>query len=123
MALLVTEIVIGPAHATGMSPSDPASAASLVDPDIRALVRSGRVRVLVLLRVPVESDEARRAAAIGRAQEALLSRLPEAHASVTRRYASIPMLGLEIDASALSAIETMPDIVASVTLDRPVMPQ
>jgi len=123
MALLVTEIVIGPAHAAGMSPGDPASAASLVDPDIRALIRSGRVRVLVLLRVPEESDEARRAAAIGRAQETLLSRLPEAHASVTRRYSSIPMLGLEIDASALSAIETMPDVVASVKLDRPVMPQ
>lgn len=123
MAFLVTEIVIGPAHAAGMSPSDPASTSSLVDPDIRALVRSGRVRVLVLLRVPEDSDEARRAAAIRRAQEALLSRLPEAHASVTRRYASIPMLGLEIDASALSAIETMPEIVAGVKLDRPVMPQ
>jgi hypothetical protein len=123
MALLVAETVIGPAHGAGISPSHPASAPSLVDPDIRVLVRSGRVRVLVLLRMPEESDEARRAAAIGRAQEALLSRLPEAHASVTRRYASIPMLGLEIDASALSAIETMPDIVASVKLDRPVMPQ
>ena len=121
MALLVTEMVTGPAHAAGMSPGDPA--ASLVDPDIRALVRSGRARVLVLLRVPEDSDEARRAAAIGRAQEALLLRLPEAHASVTRRYASIPMLGLEIDASALSAIETMPDIVAGVKLDRALMPQ
>ena len=123
MALLVTEIVIGPAHGAGMSPVPPASAASVVDPDIRVLVRSGRVRVLVLLRMPEERDEARRAAAIGRAQEALLSRLPDAHASVTRRYASIPMIGLEIDASALSAIETMPDIVAGVRLDRPVMPQ
>ena len=123
MALLVTQIVIGPALAAGLSSSDPARAASRIDPDIRTLVRSGRVRVLVLLRVPEESDEARRAAAIGRAQDTLLSRLPEAHASVTRRYASIPMLGLEIDASALSAIETMPDIVASVKLDRPVMPQ
>lgn len=123
MALLVTETVIGPAHGAGMSPSPPASAASLVDPDIRVLARSGRVRVLVLLRVPEESDEARRAADIQRAQQALLSRLPEAHASVTRRYASIPMLGLEIDAGALSAIETMPDIVVSVKLDRLVMPQ
>jgi hypothetical protein len=123
MALVVTDIVIGPVHGAGMPPGDPARAASRVDPNVRALVGSGRVRVLVLLRVPEESDEARRAAAIGRAQEALLSRLPEAHASVTRRYASVPMLGLEIDASALSAIETMPDIVASVTLDRPVMPQ
>lgn len=123
MALLVTEIVIGPAHGAGMSPIDPASAASVVDPEVRALVRSGRVRVLVLLRVPEESDEGRRAAAIGRAQEALLSRLPQDHASVTRRYTSIPMLGLEIDAGVLSALETMPEIVASVKLDRPVMPQ
>lgn len=123
MTLLVTSVVIGPALAVALSSNDPASAASRIDPDIRTLVRSGRVRVLVVLRVAEERDEARRAAAIGRAQDTLLSRLPEAHASVTRRYASIPMLGLEIDASALSAIEAMPDIVASVKLDRPVMPQ
>jgi len=40
-----------------------------------------------------------------------------------RRYASIPMLALEIDAMALHALETMPDVIAAVTLARSLKPQ
>jgi len=62
--------------------------------------------VLVALKVGEPSDE-QRADAIARAQDRVLSLLPEPHASlVRRRYASIPMLALEIDATALRTLET-----------------
>jgi hypothetical protein len=95
----------------------------VIDPEVRALVRSGRARVLVMLHVGEGSDETQRAGAIGRAQDAVLSRLPQSHASVVRRYASIPMLALEIDATALLVLEQMPDIVVAVKSDRTVTPQ
>jgi len=118
MALLVTDIVSGTALGTGMSRADP-----LVDPEVRALVRAGRARVLVMLQIVETGDQAQRADAIGRAQDALLARLPQPHASVVRRYASVPMVALEIDATALRALETMSDLVAAVKLDRAVRPQ
>ena len=118
MALLVTEIVSGTALGAGMSRADP-----LVDPEVRALVRVGRARVLVMLQIVETGDQAQRADAIARAQDALLARLPGPHASVVRRYASVPMVALEIDATALRALETMSDVVAAVKLDRAVRPQ
>jgi len=118
MALLVTEIVSGTALGVGMSRADP-----LVDPEVRALVRAGRARVLVMLQIVETGDQAQRADAIGRAQDVVLSRLPRPHASVVRRYESIPMLALEIDATALRALETMTDVVAGVKLDRAMKPQ
>lgn len=118
MALLVTEIVSGTALGAGMSRADP-----LVDPEVRALVRVGRARVLVMLQIVETGDQAQRADAIGRAQDALLARLPGSHASVVRRYASVPMVALEIDATALRALETMSDVVAAVKLDRAVRAQ
>jgi len=74
-----------------------------------------------MLQVPESGDEGQRADAIGRAQDAVLSRLPHGHASVVRRYTS--MLALEIDEIALRALETMPDVVAAVKLDRSLKPQ
>ena len=117
VALLVTQIM-GVTALAGMPRAD-----AVVDPEIRALVRVGRARVLVTLQVAETSDPAQRADAIGRAQDAVLARLPSTHASVVRRYESIPMLALEIDATALRALETMTDVVAGVTLDRAVKPQ
>ena len=117
VALLVTQIM-GVTALAGMPRAD-----AVVDPEIRALVRVGRARVLVTLQVAETSDPAQRADAIGRAQDAVLARLPSTHASVVRRYESIPMLALEIDATALRALETMTDVVAGVKLDRAVKPQ
>ncbi len=117
-ALLVTEILSGPALAAGTSQAGP-----LIDPEVRALVRAGRARVLVTLQVAETGDQAQRADAIVRAQDAVLARLPQPHASVVRRYASVPLLALEIDATALQALETMTDVVASVKLDRAMKPQ
>jgi len=118
VALLVTQIVSGTALGAGMSGAD-----AMVDPEVRALVRVGRARVLVTLQVAETGDPAQRADAIGRAQDAVLARLPSTHASVVRRYESIPLLALEIDATALRALETMTDLVAGVKLDRAVKPQ
>jgi hypothetical protein len=94
-----------------------------VDPEVRRLVNAGRARVLVTLLVADSGDEAVRAAAIGRAQDTVLSRLPRSHGSLLRRYASVPLLSLEIDAIALLALEQMPDVVAAVRLDRTAAPQ
>ena len=118
LALLFAEIVSGTALGAGVSQADP-----LVEPEVRALTSAGRARVFVMLRVPDTGDQAQRADAIGRAQDAVLARLPQSHASVLRRYASVPMLALEIDATALRALETMSDVVAGVKLDRAVKPQ
>jgi hypothetical protein len=118
VALLVTQIVSGTALGAGMSGAD-----AVVDPEVRALVRVGRARVLVTLQVAETGDQAQRADAIGRAQDGVLSRLPASHASVVRRYESVPLLALEIDATALRALETMTDVVAGVKLDRAVKPQ
>ena len=118
VALLVTQIVGGTALGAGMSGAD-----AVVDPEVRALVRVGRARVLVTLQVAETGDQAQRADAIGRAQDGVLARLPASHASVVRRYESVPLLALEIDATALRALETMADVVAGVKLDRAVKPQ
>jgi hypothetical protein len=118
LALVVAQIINGPALAAGMSLADP-----LVEPEVRALTSVGRARVFVMLQVPETADQGQRASAIGRAQDAVLSRLPQSHASVVRRYASVPMLALEIDETALRALERMSDVVAGVKLDRTVKPQ
>ena len=116
IALLVTQVVSDSALAAGSSRANP-----LIDPEVRALVRAGRARVLVTLQVAEAKDQAQRVEAIGRAQDAVLARLPAAHASI--RYATIPLLALEIDATALHTLETMTDTVAGVTPDRTVTTQ
>jgi len=100
-----------------------AQAVPSVDPSVRSSVQSGRVRVLVELRVPADGDAARREDAIARAQDAVLVRLPRPHAVVSRRYATVPMLALEIDSAALAALEAMPDAVVSVRADGLSRPQ
>jgi hypothetical protein len=95
----------------------------MIDPDVRGRVDVGRARVLVELQVGEAPAPEQRAEAIAQAQEAVMSRLPWTHATLVRRYTSIPMLALEIDATALRALETMTDIVAAVKLDRAMKPQ
>jgi len=79
--------------------------------------------VLVTLRVAGPIDVTLRVDAISRAQDSVLARLPQPHTVVVRRYASVPLLALEIDMTALQALETMADVVADVKLDRAVVPQ
>jgi hypothetical protein len=112
IAFLGAAILSVTSPGVGMSRAD-----IVIDPEIRALVLAGRARVLVALKVG-ESGAEQRADAIARAQDRVLSHLSEPHASLVRRYASIPMLALEIDATALRTLETLTDVVTSVKLDR-----
>jgi hypothetical protein len=100
-----------------------AQIAPVIDPEVRGRVAVGRVRVIVELQVGEASAPEQQAEAIAQAQETVMSRLPQAHAALGHRYTSIPMLALEIDATALRALETMTDLVAAVKLDRPMKPQ
>jgi hypothetical protein len=100
-----------------------AAGAPIIDSDVRALVGEGRARVLVELRVDDPAHPGGRDHAIARAQDAVLARLPVSHASVVRRYASIPMLALEIDATALRALGAMTDVVVRVRADSTARPQ
>ena len=118
LAVVLAEIVSGGPLAAGAPQPDVP-----VDPEVRAQVSIERTRVLVMLQVPEAGDHAQRSAAIGRAQDSVLARLPRSHASLVRRYASVPVLALEIDATALRVLETMSDVVAAVKLDRTVKPQ
>jgi len=89
----------------------------VIDPDVRAAVRGGTVRVLVDLRVsPTDSS------AIGRLQDEALRRLAGTGARLGRRFSTAPLLALEIDAAALTRLETMGDIVARVRADRITLP-
>jgi hypothetical protein len=89
----------------------------VIDPDVRAAVGGGTVRVLVDLRAsPTDRS------AVASAQDEVLRRLTGTGARLARRYSTIPMLALEIDASALARLEAMPDIVARVRVDRIVPP-
>ncbi len=79
--------------------------APLIAPEVRQLVGVSSARVIVELRLDQSGDPNQRPEAIARAQDALLSRLPHSHISVARRYTSVPLLALEIDATALAALE------------------
>jgi len=85
----------------------------VIDPDVRAAVRAGPVRVLVDLRVTAADPSS-----IGSAQDEALHRLAGTGARLARRFSSAPLLALEIDAPALSRLEAMPDIIARVRMDR-----
>ncbi len=118
LALLLAQVVVLMFCGSGV-----AQAELVIDPDVRALVQAGRARVLVTLQVGETANETLREQAIHRAQDAVLARLPSSHASVVRRYTSIPMLALDIDAAALHALESMTDVVVAVTSDSRLKPQ
>lgn len=119
-AVLVGAVLLSSLGTPGSGASQPTPE---IDPAVRSGVQSGRIRVIVELRVPSGGEPAAREVAIARAQDMVLARLPESHAAVARRYASIPMLALEIDRTALGALEAMADTVVSVKADGVVRPQ
>ena len=85
----------------------------VIDPDVRAAIRAGTVRVLVDLRVAAGGPSA-----IVSTQDEALRRLAGSGARLVRRFATAPLLALEIDAPALARLEAMRDIVARVRVDR-----
>ena len=111
-ALLVGQTVCLTVPTTAISETAP-----VIAPEVRQLVGASSARVIVELRLDDPGDPNQRPEAIACAQDALLSRLPHSHVSVARRYTSVPLLALEIDATALAALEAMPDLVVSVKPD------
>ena len=85
----------------------------VIDPDVRATIRTGTARVLVDLRVATAEPSA-----IGSTQDETLRRLAGSGARLVRRFSTAPLLALEIDAPALARLETMRDIVVRVRVDR-----
>jgi hypothetical protein len=85
----------------------------VIDPDVRATIRTGTARVLVELRVATAEPSA-----IGSTQDETLRCLAGSGARLVRRFSTAPLLALEIDAPALARLETMRDIVVRVRVDR-----
>jgi hypothetical protein len=112
---LIFDMTVEPAAMAAPPEMQPA-----VDPDVRTQVAAGQSRVLVEVRVPPERDPTAQLAAIARAQDAVLARVP---AILVRRYQSVPLLALEIDAAGLRALEGLGDVVVRVQPDRPMKPQ
>jgi len=117
-AIALLGLIILAAPVSAGQPSNP-----VVDPGVRTLLQKGRARVLVELRVPRGEADLSPADAIKNVQEAVLSRLAGSQASVARRYTTVPLLALEIDAHALSVLETMSDAVVRVRADGTARPQ
>ena len=103
-----------------------------IEPEVRTAVTAGRARVVVDLRIargtkpegdlPTADAVSAQRDAIAAAQDSVISRLTGTDFSVSRRYASVPQLALEIGPDALAALERMGDVIARVHADRAVPP-
>ncbi|HYS17022.1 MAG TPA: hypothetical protein VET45_08890 [Candidatus Binatia bacterium] len=89
----------------------------MIDPDVRAATRGGTLRVLVELRVPPADP-----AALQSTQDEVLRGLAGTGTRLARRYATAPLLALEIDADALARLEVMPALVMRVRADKLIPP-
>ena len=85
----------------------------VIDPEVRAMPGGGSARVLVDLRARAADP-----AAVSDAQNEVLRRLAGTGARLARRYTTVPMLALEIDAAALARLEGMNGLVIRVRPDR-----
>ena len=101
-------VLAGAGVATAYMMDDP-----VIDPEVRAMSGGGSTRVLVELRA-----HAADAAALSEAQNEVLRRLAGTGARLTRRYVTVPLLALEIDAAALARLEGMNGLVVRVRPDR-----
>jgi hypothetical protein len=95
------------------SPADAQYDRPVIDPDVRAAIAAGPQRVLVELHVASAEPSALR-----NAQDEVLRRLAGTGAALLRRYATAPVLALEVDAAALAGLEQMPALVKRVRADR-----
>jgi hypothetical protein len=107
-ALLVSAFVLAGGFAAA------ADQRPMIDPDVRAEVARGPVRVLVDLQVTGGTQ-----AEIASAQQTVIARLAGTRFTRGRQYGSVPMMALEIGADALAALENMGDLVRRVRADVP----
>lgn len=108
----LSTIVIAIALAGAWSAAGAADDRPLIDRDVRAAARAGTLRVLVELHVPPGEP-----AALANAQDDVLRRLAGTAARLARRYATAPLLALEIDGAALARLEEMRGLVVRVRAD------
>lgn len=102
---------------TGIWSAASATGDPVIDPDVRAAVAGGTARVLVELRMSAADP-----VTIGSFQDEVLRRLVGTGARLARRFSTAPLLGLEIDGSALMRLETMGDVVTRVRADQIMSP-
>lgn len=98
--------------------TNPCSGASgagdpVIDPDVRVAIGVGTVRILVDLRISSADPSA-----IGSLRDEALRRLAGTGAHVARRFSTVSLLALVIEASALARLEAMRDIVVRIRADR-----
>jgi hypothetical protein len=101
-------VLVGAGGAAAYMMDDP-----VIDPEVRATAGAGSTRVLVVLRARAADP-----AAVSDAQNEVLRRLAGTGARLVRRYATVPLLALEIDAAALARLEGMKGLVIRVRPDR-----
>lgn len=111
-ALAIVVALAGASSGAGAADDRP-----VIDPDVRAATRGGTLRVLVELRVPPADP-----AALQSTQDEVLRGLAGTGARLARRYATAPLLALEIDADALARLEVMPALVMRVRADKLIPP-
>jgi len=127
LAVLLAILAVPSPAADARSASAPAADPAIHDAVRERLQREGRARVLVTLRLPAGAHlpegglapavRAAQRADIRLAQQSILGRLkPHSH-KILRRYATIPMMALEVGPQALAELAAAPGIVASVVVD------
>jgi hypothetical protein len=85
----------------------------VIDPEVRAMPAGASTRVLVTLRARATDP-----GAVSEAQNEVLRRLAGTGARLARRYTTVPLIALEIDAAALARLEGMNGLVIRVRPDR-----
>lgn len=100
--------LVGAGSAVSYMMEDP-----VIDPEVRAMPSGGSARVVVELRARAADP-----AAVSDAQNEVMRRLAGTGARLARRYTTVPLLALEIDAAALARLEQMTDLVTGVRADR-----
>lgn len=84
----------------------------MIDPGVRQALTGGTARVIVELRVAGMPP-----GVIASAQQHVIDALAGTPFRVSRRYARVPLLGLEIGAQSLAVLERLADLVARVVPD------
>lgn len=102
-----------------------------IDHEVLDAVHGGSARVLVEVRLPegvkpegelTAAAQVAQRRAIAAAQDSVLAGLASSHFSLVRRYETVPLLLLEVQDDAVTALDRMASIVARVRLDIPNAP-